>query len=49
MARRTYCSSTEDEAMQEALMINSIYAEFAEKHMSMPVIQGIKSETERFA
>ena len=40
---------TEDEAMQEALMINSIYAEFAEKHMSMPVIQGIKSENERFA
>ena len=40
---------TEDEAMQEALMINSIYAEFSEKHMSMPVIQGIKSENERFA
>ena len=40
---------TEDEAMEEALMINSIYAEFAEKHMSMPVIQGIKSENERFA
>ena len=40
---------TEGEAMEEALMINSIYAEFAEKHMSMPVIQGIKSENERFA
>jgi len=30
-------------------MINSLYAEFAEKHMSMPVIQGLKSENERFA
>ena len=40
---------TEDEAMQEALMINSIYAEFAEKYMSMPVLQGLKSENERFA
>ena len=30
-------------------MINSIYAEFAEKHMSMPVLQGLKSENERFA
>ena len=40
---------TRDEAMEEALMINSLYAEFAEKHMSMPVIQGLKSENERFA
>ena len=40
---------TKDEAMQEALMINSIYAEFAEKYMSMPVLQGLKSENERFA
>ena len=40
---------TEDEAMKEALLINSLYAEFAEKYMSMPVIQGIKSENERFA
>ena len=30
-------------------MINSLYAEFAEKFMSMPVIQGLKSENERFA
>ena len=40
---------TKDEAMEEAMMINSLYAEFAEKHMSMPVIQGLKSENERFA
>ena len=40
---------TKDEAMEEALMINSLYAEFAEKFMSMPVIQGLKSENERFA
>ena len=31
------------------MMINSLYAEFAEKFMSMPVIQGLKSENERFA
>ena len=29
-------------------MIN-LYAEFAEKYMAMPVIQGVKSESERFA
>ena len=40
---------TKDEAMEEALMINSLYAEFAEKFMSMPVIQGLKSDNERFA
>ena len=30
-------------------MMNNVYADFAEKYMAMPVIQGLKSESERFA
>ena len=30
-------------------MINNLYAEFAEKYMSMPVIKGVKSKNETFA
>ena len=41
--------STKDEAMSECLLINNIYAEFAEKFMAMPVLKGSKSEAERFA
>ncbi len=37
------------EAIDEALMMNNIYAKFAELFMSMPVIQGMKSESEKFA
>ena len=40
---------TKNEAINEAIMMNDIYAEFAENHMGMPVIKGIKSESERFA
>ena len=40
---------TEDEAVKEAKMINDLYADFAENFMSMPVIKGIKSESETFA
>ena len=38
-----------DEAIKEAILINDLYADFAEKFMAMPVIKGIKSESERFA
>lgn len=41
--------STKDEAEQEARKMQEIYAEFAEKFMAMPVIKGVKSESERFA
>jgi len=41
--------ATEQEAVDEAELILKIYAEFAENHMAMPVIQGIKTESERFA
>ncbi|MBT8273003.1 MAG: proline--tRNA ligase [Bacteroidia bacterium] len=41
--------ATKEEAMQEAELMNNVYAEFAEKFMAMPVIKGIKTESERFA
>lgn len=41
--------STSTEAIQEAEMILGIYAEFAEKWMSVPVMKGVKSPNERFA
>ena len=41
--------ATKDEAMTEAKQMQEIYAEFAETFMAMPVIKGVKSESERFA
>ncbi|MDR0977172.1 MAG: proline--tRNA ligase [Prevotellaceae bacterium] len=41
--------ATREEAEKEAQLILKIYAEFAENYMAMPVVQGIKSENERFA
>ncbi len=41
--------ATKEEALKETKLINNIYSEFAEKYMAMPVIQGSKSESERFA
>lgn len=41
--------ATEKEAIEEAEQMMNVYAEFAEKHMAMPVIKGLKTETERFA
>ena len=41
--------STKQEAILEAKQMNDIYADFAEKFMAMPVIKGLKSESERFA
>ena len=40
---------TKNEALEETEMINNLYAEFAEKYMSMPVIKGVKSKNETFA
>jgi prolyl-tRNA synthetase len=40
---------TRDEAMDEAELMNNVYAEFAENFMAMPVIKGLKTESERFA
>lgn len=40
---------TKEEAIAEAIQMNEIYAEFAENFMAIPVIKGIKTESERFA
>src|SRR5690554_3242544 len=41
--------ATKEEALEETKMILDIYSTFAEKYMGMPVVKGIKTETERFA
>ena len=41
--------ATREEAEEEARRTLKVYAEFAEKWMAVPVLQGVKSETERFA
>lgn len=41
--------ATEKEAVEEAEQMMNVYAEFAEEHMAMPVIKGLKTESERFA
>jgi len=41
--------TTKKEALVEALLMQKVYAEFAENFMAMPVIKGAKSESERFA
>ena len=41
--------ATMDEAIDETIQMNQIYAKFVEDFMGIPVIQGIKSESERFA
>ncbi|MBR63717.1 MAG: proline--tRNA ligase [Flavobacteriaceae bacterium] len=41
--------STKQEAVAETIQMNQIYAKFVEDFMGIPVIQGTKSESERFA
>ncbi len=41
--------ATREEAQEEARRMLSVYARFAQEWMAMPVVQGVKSETERFA
>ena len=41
--------ATREEAEEEAQRMLRVYAEFAEQWMAVPVLQGVKSETERFA
>ena len=40
--------ATAQEALEETRQMLQIYAEFAEKYMAMPVIQGEKTEGEKF-
>ncbi len=41
--------ATKSEAIEESEKMMNVYAEFAEKFMAIPVIKGIKTESERFA
>ena len=41
--------ATKEEALKETIMINEIYAQFVEDFMAIPVIQGTKTASERFA
>ena len=41
--------ATREEAEIEAKKMQDVYANFAENYMAMPVIKGVKSESERFA
>ena len=41
--------ATREEAEERAKMMLKVYAKFAEEYMAVPVVQGVKSETERFA
>lgn len=41
--------TTKTEAIEETVRMINVYADFAENYMAMPVIKGVKSESERFA
>lgn len=41
--------ATSEEAVEEAERMLNVYATFAEEYMAMPVLQGLKSPSERFA
>ncbi|MBR5533016.1 MAG: proline--tRNA ligase [Bacteroidales bacterium] len=41
--------ATKEEAEEEAVKMLNVYSTFAEKYMAMPVIKGVKSESEKFA
>lgn len=41
--------ASREEAEERARMMLKVYADFIENEMAVPVIQGVKSETERFA
>jgi prolyl-tRNA synthetase len=41
--------ATKDEALEETIKMLNVYATFAEKFLALPVIKGVKTETERFA
>ena len=36
--------ATKAEALKETLQMQDVYAEFAEQHMAMPVVKGVKTE-----
>ena len=41
--------ATKIEAEEEAVQMMNVYADFVENHMALPVLRGVKTESERFA
>ena len=41
--------ATKDEAIAESEQMINVYADFVENHMAVPVVKGLKTESERFA
>jgi len=41
--------ATEKEAIEETKLMNTVYANFVQNFMAIPVIKGVKTESERFA
>jgi prolyl-tRNA synthetase len=41
--------ATKAEALEESVKMMNVYADFAQNFMAIPVVKGIKTETERFA
>lgn len=41
--------ATREEAIEEAQRMHSLYADFAKEFLALPMIKGMKTETERFA
>jgi len=41
--------ATKDEAIEEAEQMLRVYSDFAQNYMAMPVVKGLKTESERFA
>ena len=41
--------ATAEEAVAETRQMLDVYAEFAEEHLALPVVKGVKTENERFA
>lgn len=41
--------ATRQEAIDETIQMLNVYADFAENYMALPVIKGVKTESERFA
>ncbi len=41
--------ATKQEAIDETIQMLNVYARFAEEYMALPVVKGIKTESERFA
>ena len=41
--------ATKQEALDETVQMMNVYADFVENFMAIPVVKGVKTETERFA